>query len=365
MGLSLISKPNAFFPWLNERPITTLFLAKHIKVILNNPYSLKILKVIRRGILMDMKFHPIKSAKKAYKKLTHKNFTDKIGEDKLLDMAAALAFYTALSLAPLIVLLITFATFLGEDFRIELISQVKNLVGAQASQAINSIIENADENIDVRNTAGLLGFLTLLFSAGAIFGQLRASLDTIYSYNPDKEKNKKSSSMIGSAFALVKEKVFNMGMVLTFVFISIVSLVVSSVLNVALSGTAAILSQVLNFALSIVVFGGLFACIYYFLPHKKIPLKVAFATGLLTAFLFSVGKNYIGLYLGNSAVSSAYGAAGSLIVLLMWVFFSSLIIFACAEIMCELMIGPPKKDIKKVESSFNFSKARDNDSLSL
>lgn len=327
--------------------------------------SPNIVKNFPHAILKVMKFHPINSAKTVYHKLSHKNFTDKLGEDKLLDMAAALAFYTALSLAPLIVLLITFATFLGEDFRAELINQVKNLVGAQASQAINGIIANANRNIDVRNTAGLLGFLTLLFSAGAIFGQLRASLDTIYSYNPDKEKHKKSNSMIGSALSLVKEKVFNMGMVLTFVFISIVSLVVSSLLNVALSGSAAIIGQILNFVISVVVFGGLFASIYYFLPHKKIPLKVAFATGVLTAFLFSIGKNYIGLYLGNSAVSSAYGAAGSLVVLLMWVFFSSLIIFASAEIMCELMIGPPKKDIKKVESSFNFSKSRDNDSLSL
>ena len=125
-------------------------------------------------------------------------------------------------------------------------------------------------------------------------------------------------------------------MVLTFVFISLLSLLVSSLISLILSGPAAILGQFANLISSFIVFGLLFAGIYYFLPEKRISKRIALVAGAFTSLFFSIGKSLIGFYLGKSAVVSLYGAAGSLIVLLMWVYYSSLIIFLSAEVANEL-----------------------------
>jgi membrane protein len=259
-------------------------------------------------------------------------FIEKLNKDAIFDLAAALSYYTALSLAPLLILLITFVSFMGDGFKVELISQIQSLVGSQAAQAISLIVENADQRENLRGIAGLFGLLTLLFSAGAIFGQLRTSLDKIFDVEPAKVDPNNAPTFYQSSIDFLKQKVFNMGMVLTFVFISIVSLVVSSVISVWFKGVQMLVGQVVNFAISVFIFTLLFSAIYYFLPQKKMHRELVVRSGLITSILFSIGKSLIGLYLGESAVGSAYGAAGSMVLLLMWVYYSSVIIFLGAEI---------------------------------
>lgn len=257
---------------------------------------------------------------------------DKVSEDSIFDMAAALSYYTALSLAPLLILMITFVSMMGEGFKAELITQIHSLVGKQAAQAISLIVENADQRENLRGIAGLFGLLTLLFSAGAIFGQLRTSLDKIFDVEPAQIAVGQKPSFWSSSKSFLLQKVFNMGMVLTFVFISIVSLIVSSGISLWFQGVEQVLGQLINFVVSVLIFAALFSAIYYFLPQKKMKMKLVTRSGLITAVLFSLGKSLIGIYLGNSAVGSAYGAAGSMILLLMWVYYSSVIIFVSAEI---------------------------------
>lgn len=266
------------------------------------------------------------------RKIFNESFLDKLVRDDIFDMAAALAYYTSLSLAPILIFAITFVSFLGAGFKNELILQAQDLVGPNASETIRMIAEGAEQRVHMRNWAGVIGILTLLISAGATFGQLRTSLNRIFDISIEDQKQTDALNFWLSSVGFIKEKIFNMGMVLTFVFISIVSLVVSSFLAFVLHGIILIIGQVVNFLLSILIFTFLFSAIYYLLPQKKLSRKTTVIAGFITSVLFSIGKTAIGLYLGQSAVASAYGAAGSMIVLLMWVYYSSLIIFLSAEI---------------------------------
>lgn len=268
------------------------------------------------------------------RRILSSEFLDKLDRDKIFDLSASLSYYTALSLAPLLILLITFVSFLGADFKAELVTQVQDLVGTQASETIKAIAMNAHKTPEIRDLAGIIGVITLLFSAGAIFSQLRRSLNTIFEV--DTLAANMEMSFLQSSMDFLKQKIFSMGMVLTFVFISLVSLVVSSFISMTLHGSAALIVQTVNLLVSLLIFSFLFASIYFFLPQKRIPPVVAITAGVITAFLFSIGKTLIGLYLGQSAFASLYGAAGSFIVLLMWVYYSSIIIFISAEIANEI-----------------------------
>ncbi|QLY24665.1 YihY/virulence factor BrkB family protein [Bdellovibrio sp. KM01] len=272
---------------------------------------------------------------KALKKITGKNFFNKMGRDDIFEMSASLSFYTALSLAPLLVLMLTFVALINDSFREEILRQIQYLFGTQSSDILREIVKNVEKQPEVRDTAGILGLITLIFSAGAIFGEMRMSLNKIFEVKIDYKKLE-SETFIQSIWTFMKTKLFNMGMVLTFVFISIVSLVVSSILSMYLKGAEALLGQFINFAISLLIFGLLFSAIYYFLPQVQVRPKVAFTSGFITAFMFSIGKGLIGLYMGQSAVASLYGAAGSFIVLLLWVYYSSAVIFLSAEVANEI-----------------------------
>lgn len=259
-------------------------------------------------------------------------FFSKVGNDDVFQMAASLAYYTALSLSPLLILLITFLSSMGPSFKTELVNEIHALVGGQAAEALSIVIQNADKGESAKGVSSIFGFLTLLISAGGIFQELRTSLNKIFETKVSKEASQEKNVFWTTSIGFLKQKIFNMGMVLTFVFILIISLVISSVISLWLTGTEQLIGQIINFLFSTLIFATLFGAIYYFLPQKRIPLRLAATSGLITAMLFSFGKTLIGLYLGESAVASAYGAAGSMVVLLMWVYYSSIIIFISAEV---------------------------------
>lgn len=267
-------------------------------------------------------------------KINWERFGAKMVRDDIFEMSASLAFYTALSLAPILVLLLTFLSFMGESFRQELLIQIQDLVGAEASKVTSTIADGVDKKPEIRDFAGIVGVVTLLFSAGGIFGSLRRSLNLIF--EAKLAEVTASTSWLAGTWALAKDKLFNMGMVLTFVFISIVSLMISSVISLYLKGVQQAIGQIINFVASFFVFWFLFGAIFWFLPQVKTRPRVAILSGFITAILFSVGKSLIGFYLGQSAVASLYGAAGSFIVLLLWVYYSSLVIYLSAELSYEI-----------------------------
>jgi len=267
-----------------------------------------------------------------FSSIFNQSFLNKVNNDDIFQMSASLAYYTALSISPLIVLLITFVSFMGAGFKNELVLEIQKLVGPQAAETLNILIKNADTSEGARGLSSIFGFITLLISAGGIFQELRLSLSKIFEAQVPKSATPQGNIVWTTSMYFFKQKVFNMGMVLTFVFILVTSLVISSLISLLLSGTEQLIGQIINFTISTVIFASLFGAIFYFLPEKKTTLRLATISGITTSLLFSLGKTAIGLYLGQSAVASAYGAAGSMILLLMWVYYSAIIIFISAEI---------------------------------
>lgn len=251
-------------------------------------------------------------------------------QDKVPLYAAALAYYTIFSLAPLLLIAITIAGIIfGEDAaRGELVRQIQGMVGREGAEAIQTMIANTQKPGSGGIVASTVGVVTLLLGASGVFGQLQESLNAMWEVKPKPDQGWKS---------FLQSRFLSFAMVLVIGFLLLVSLVLSAILagignffGGLVPGYAAI-GQVLNFVLSFVVITILFASIYKFLPDVKVPWRNLWVGAAVTAFLFSIGKYLIGLYLGNSGVSSTYGAAGSIVVLLVWVFYSAQILLIGAE----------------------------------
>jgi membrane protein len=250
-------------------------------------------------------------------------------EDKAPRLAAALAYYTLFSIAPLVIIAIAVAglAFGDEAARGQLDDQIRNTVGPKAAEAIQDMVRNASRPSH-GILASVIGVLTLLFGAAGVFGQLKDALNTIWEVAPAPGR---------SFWGMVKDRFLSFAMVLVIGFLLMVSLVVSAALSgvskymAGMLPTVSWLGPVLDFVISLAVFTGLLALIYRVLPDAKIAWRDVRIGAFMTALLFAIGKILIGLYLGRSTVASAYGAAGSLVVLLLWVYYSAQILFFGAE----------------------------------
>ena len=245
-----------------------------------------------------------------------------LGERDAMVHAAALAFFTGLSFAPLLVILISIAGMIGTDVQGEIVDEVGALIGPNAREAIDLVLDNVEAQKLSATVPALLGVITLLFSATAVFAQLQTSMNRIW--------NIEVTSGHG-VWIWLRKRLLSLGMVLAIGFLLLVSLGVSAALAVVLSEES-LPWRIANFAVSFLVFVTVFALIFKFLPDAKIEWRDVWVGAFVTALLFGVGKSAIGTYLGYSTVGSAYGVAGSLIVLLIWVYYSSVILFFGAEL---------------------------------
>ncbi|HEY9878603.1 MAG TPA: YihY/virulence factor BrkB family protein [Leptolyngbyaceae cyanobacterium] len=249
-------------------------------------------------------------------------------QDKASRLAAALAYYTVFSLAPLLILVIAIAgsIFGTESARDQLTGQIQGLVGPSGAEVVTSALENASQpGANQGAIASTVSIALLIFGASGVFVQLQDSLNTIWNVEP------KPGQGIGY---FIQKRLLSFSMILVIGFLLLVSLVVSTALA-ALSGFLdhwlAGLSWLINFAISISLVTLLFAAIFKYLPDAKIRWKDVIVGALITALLFNLGKYLLGLYLGNSSFASTYGAAGSLVVLLAWIYYSAQILFFGAE----------------------------------
>lgn len=256
------------------------------------------------------------------------SFFDRFSRDRTTTLASSLAYYTALSLAPLIVLFITISSKLSDELQKNFLIQVQNVVGADAAKTFQIVIDNAKERPDLASISGLFGALTLLLSASLIFGELRTALNQIFELPP---KETPSESAFATVWHFIKRKILTAGLALSFILIMIASLIASSMISATFSSNHQLWSTI-NIVVNLVSYVGLFTLLFHFMPDQKIRWKRAFQGGLITASLFVVGKEIIAAYLGRSALGSAYGAAGSFIVLLVWVYYSALITFIGAHV---------------------------------
>jgi len=244
-------------------------------------------------------------------------------------LGAALAYYTVLSMAPLLVVAVGVAGLIFGDqaARGEIVNQVETLVGSDVAKIIQDLLKSAhQQNHGV--FASVIGGATLLIGASAVFGELRDSLNLIWDF-----KEESSAGIKG----LVRFRIFTFAVVLVSGFLLLVSLVISALL--AFLGryvnshipVPSILMRVVEPVFSMFVTAVLFALIYKYIPDVPVKWRDVRIGAIVTALLFSAGKALIGLYLGKASVGSAYGAAGSLVVLLVWVYYSSQIFFFGAE----------------------------------
>jgi membrane protein len=254
-------------------------------------------------------------------------------EDQASRLAAALAYYTIFSLAPMLVIAIAVAGLLwqADVVKAQVMGQIQGLVGAEGAKFVSQLLDSVgtpQQGI----IATIAGTITLLFGALGVFNELHNSLNVIWEVKPSKQE-----TFWQSLKKAVVDRLLSFTMVLGIGFLLLVSLVISA----GLSATQEVLGnvipvpeiflQLLNLVISIGVITLLFAMIYKYLPDAEIPWRFVWLGAFVTAILFSVGKMLIGIYLGNSAVASSFGAAGSLVLLLIWIYYSAQILFLGAE----------------------------------
>jgi membrane protein len=251
-------------------------------------------------------------------------------EDNCLRLAASLAYYTALSLAPLLLLMVgLLGTVLGRaQVASQLAAQLESLMGPAGQELVTSILTTSSPAGGTWAT--VVGLLTLVLGATAVFGELQATMNLIWEVRPAP-----TGGVWAGIWALLKERLFSLALVLALAFLLLVSLVISAVLAGAAAWfqgpEQALVSRVLELAVSLLVLTLVFALLFTSVPDAEIRWRDVWLGGLITAALFTLGKTAIGYYLGQASVGSAYGAAGSLVVLLVWVYYSALIMFFGAE----------------------------------
>jgi membrane protein len=258
-------------------------------------------------------------------------------EQRASSKGAALAFYTLFSMAPVLVLAIAVAGYFfgAEAAQGEIIIQVQGLAGPNGAQAIQALLAAAQDPA-AGLVATILASVLLLVGATSVFAELKGSLDELWGIG----KSRRSS--FG---ALMRTRLLSFGLVLVLAFLLLISLLASASLAVleryagGIWSSSGVVFSAISSLVSFGVIAFLFAVIYKMLPDVRLSWRDVWTGAIVTAGLFSLGKYAIGLYLGNSAVASGFGAAGSLVALLVWVYYSAQIFFLGAEFTRQYALG--------------------------
>ena len=264
---------------------------------------------------------------KNYLSMLKDTFKD-FGEDRAMRLAAAMAYYAIFAIGPMLFVMVTIAGWvLGDEaVRGQVQEALKGFVGEQSAKTIQSMMVAPKQGQNIITT--VLGILALLMGASGLFGQLQDALNTIW------EVQSRPGQGI---WGFIRNRFLSMAMVLGLGFLLLISMILTTAVQALTSragqllplpdGVTVLLSAVAAFFV-VTLF---FALVYKVLPDVKIQWRHVWAGAIFTAILFTVGKFLLGLYLGKQASSSTYGAAGSVIVILLWIYYSSLILFLGAE----------------------------------
>jgi membrane protein len=244
-------------------------------------------------------------------------------------MGAALAYYTVFSVAPLILIVVSVVglVFGEEAARGEILEQLSDLMGADGARAVQSMLEALNKPAQ-GIVATVVGIGLLLVGATTVFGELQDALDRIW---------RAPARVEGGIFSLLRSRLLSFSMIMGIGFLLIVSLVVNAALSALgewwtpMFGGWARLAQTVNTLLSFVIVTVGFAMIYKVMPRARVQWRDVWVGATVTAVLFTVGKSLIGLYIGTAGVASGYGAAGSLVVMLVWVYYSAQIFLLGVE----------------------------------
>ncbi|KAF1720488.1 YihY/virulence factor BrkB family protein [Pseudoxanthomonas wuyuanensis] len=244
----------------------------------------------------------------------------RFAETDLMTQAAALAFYALLSLAPLLLLLLWLTASLYPPAQEALILQIGDLAGEGARTVAATIIANARDRPGVGSIAGLWSTLLLFVGATVVFARLQAALNLIF---------RTDAQRLAGAAAWLRKRIFSFGVVFALGFLLLVSMTLSTALQVMFARVPSLL-PVLGNAVSLAIYVFAFALLYHYLPDRRVQWRQAFLGGAITAALFVAGRWLIGLYLSEAAPGSAYGSMGTLVILLLWIYYATLVFFAGA-----------------------------------
>ncbi len=252
-----------------------------------------------------------------------------MSNDQVPMMGAALAYYTMFSIAPLLIIAIGVAgVVFGDKASVEVFGSIKSMIGPQGASAIQGMVRAASSRPQAGLVATIVGVVTLIAGASGVFSQLQQSLNIIWKVTP---------KPTAGWWLLIRQRLVSFGMVAAIGFVLLVSMFVSAGLAAAgqwavgLLPGSKILWNAVNILVSLAIISLLFSAILKVLPDVKLSWRDVRLGGFVTAALFVIGKAAIGAYIGRSGVSTSYGAAGSLIVVLLWVFYSSQILYFGAE----------------------------------
>jgi membrane protein len=249
-------------------------------------------------------------------------------DDEALSRGAAIAFYTVTSIAPVLLIVVAIAglAFGHDAAQNAIITQLSGLMGQQTAEVIQAAIASAAGKSS-GILATIIGVATLVATASGVFGEMQSSLNAIW----------KAKSVATTVSRLIRARATSLGLVAALGFLLIVSLAVSAGLTAfgnyldSIIPIGKLIFPILNFFVSLALLAALFAAIYKVLPDRRLEWRDVIIGAIVTSVLFTIGKSLIGWYLGSSAVASSYGAAGGLIVLLLWVYYSVQIFLLGAE----------------------------------
>jgi len=255
----------------------------------------------------------------------------KFQKDDPVKLAGTTAYFTIFALAPILIIIISvIGLLMGEEtIRVKVYEELQNLIGGQGTEYIKTLVSNF-QNTE-RNILGtIIGILIFMVSATTIFSVLQKSLNFIWKIKAKPQHN---------WLKILKDRLLSFGLILSLGFVMLVSLLIDAglsllrdFLNDHMPEFTLVLVQIANHIFSFAVIMFIFAMIYKFLPDAVIKWKVVWMGSFITSLLFTLGKFLIGFFLGTSNIGVMYGAAGSLVVILIWVFYSSMIFFLGAEI---------------------------------
>ncbi len=242
-------------------------------------------------------------------------------EIDLLTHAASLSFFALLSLAPLLVLLLWLTASLYPAAQQALGEQVGELAGAGAREVAETVLHNARTRPDIGTLAGLWSTLLLFIGATAVFARLQATLNLVFHTDAHR---------LGGAVAWLRKRVFSFGVVFALGFLLVVSAALTTALEVAFAGSPTL--PVLGNLAALGLYTLAFALMYHYLPDRRVRWRQALLGGLITALLFVLGRWAIGLYIARAAPGSAYGSMGTLVILLVWMYYAAMVFFVGALI---------------------------------
>lgn len=250
--------------------------------------------------------------------------------DRVMKLGASLSYYTVFAMAPLLVIIISIAGFFyGDDaVRGEIFGQIRGLVGEASAAQIQEILKNIRLSGD--NTWGtVLGIITLVFGASGVFAEIQDSINYIWALKAKPRKG---------LVKMIINRLLSFSMIVSVGFLLLVSLIINALMEILLrrlermfEDSAVWIMYGLNLIVVFAIITLLFSIIFRVLPDGRVAWKDTLVGAVFTAFLFMIGKAGIGFYLGNSDISTTYGAAGSIIIILLWVYYSAIILYFGAE----------------------------------